>query len=164
MKFSISVLGVAAAVALLGCGGSEGADGTTASSADDQRLAANAALEAEIGHPVPKVPPQEGKLTELVVRDVKVGKGPAAQWGDEVDVRYVARVYQTGKIYARHWEGVGTFLFNLDGKSFGVGWQRGIEGMRVGGRREILVPKHLLFEDNDVAYMVTLLWLEQRGG
>jgi peptidylprolyl isomerase len=163
MKLSISVLVVICAMALFGCGGSDGPGGTTESSSHDQDAAADAALEAKIGYPVPKAPPHEGKLTKLVVRDVKEGKGPAARWGDEVDVRYVARVYQTGKIYSRHWGGVDTFLFNLDGASFGVGWQRGIEGMRVGGRREILVPKRLLFEDDDVAYMVTMLWIGQLG-
>lgn len=156
-------MAAALSIAFLGCGGSDGTDGTSGPRTVDRDVVDTAALEAKIGYPVPKAPPHEGKLTKLVVRDIKVGKGPPARWGDEVNVHYVALVYQTGEIYDQHWQGVDTFLFNLDGKSFGVGWQRGIEGMRVGGKREILVPKRLLFEDDDVAYMVTMLWRKTLG-
>jgi FKBP-type peptidyl-prolyl cis-trans isomerase len=161
MKVSGAIVAAVLAASLWGCGSGEGNEATAGPSAEE-RAAANAALEAKIGYPIPKAPPQKKKLTKLVVRDVNEGKGPASHWGDEVNVRYVARVYRTGKIYSRHWSGVDTFIFRLDGKSFGVGWQRGIEGMRVGGRREILVPARLLFNDADVAYMVTMLWMDKR--
>lgn len=147
------IAALAFAAALLGCGGSAG----TAPAADGSGRRATTTSEVETGYPVPQAPPHKGPLRKLVARDLKVGTGPAADWGDEVAVRYVGLVYETGKVYVRHWKGLEPLFFELDGKSFGVGWQKGIEGMRVGGRREILIPKRLLFNDEDVAYVVELL-------
>jgi len=84
-----------------------------------------------------------------------VGSGPVAHWGDEASVRYVGVYYRTGKTYSQHWGF--SWEFPLDGKSPGPGWQKGIHGMRVGGRRELLIPSDLLFGDGDLAYIVELL-------
>lgn len=151
---------IAAAICVLtplGCGGGSGTTDGAKTSPPGEAAVTTTASETETGYPVPQAPPHKGPLKNLVVRDIKAGTGPVAHWGDEVAVRYVGLVYETGKAYVRHWKGLEPLFFELNRKSFGVGWQKGIEGMRVGGRRELQIPKHLLFNDEDVAYVVELL-------
>ncbi|HEX6455699.1 MAG TPA: FKBP-type peptidyl-prolyl cis-trans isomerase [Solirubrobacterales bacterium] len=148
---------------LIGCGGSSGTtDAKTSAKAEATTTTTTTASETESGYPVPQAPPHKGPLKKLVVKDIKVGSGPVAHWGDEVAVRYVGLNYETAKVYVRHWKGLEPLFFELDHESFGGGWQKGIEGMRVGGRRELQIPKHLLFEDEDVAYVVDLLWVSTK--
>jgi len=142
------------AVAFAGC--SDNSD--TASSAEKgsgETAASIPASQQEPDPPVPQVPPQKQPLKKLVVKDLEVGKGRVARWGDEASVRYVGVYYKTGKSYSAHWGF--SWEFPLDGKSPGPGWQKGIHGMRVGGRRELLIPSRLLFGDGDLAYVVELL-------
>lgn len=154
---------VVVALALTGCGEGHGASSAAETDSKPEAAAATTTPEAqtEAGYPVPQAPPHKGPLKKLGVKDLEVGTGPVAHWGDEVAVRYVGLNYETGKVYVRHWKGLEPLFFELDHESFGVGWQKGIEGMRVGGRRELLIPKRLLFEDEDVAYVVELLWVSK---
>jgi FKBP-type peptidyl-prolyl cis-trans isomerase len=84
----------------------------------------------EDGYPVPRAVPGEKPLERLVAKDLEVGEGPMAQWGDETIARYVGVSYKTGEIFSQHWGD--PLNFRLDGKTFGLGWQKGIHGMRVG--------------------------------
>jgi FKBP-type peptidyl-prolyl cis-trans isomerase len=154
VKICSSLVAGAFLLALFGCGSTNSAH---TSKPKATTTTTTAGSEKEGGYPVPEAPPHEGRLEKLVVKDVKRGTGPVARWGDEVTVRYVGLVYQTADVYSQHWKGVDPLVFKLDHEAFGIGWQKGIEGMRVGGRRELLIPKHLLFEDEDVAYVVELL-------
>jgi peptidylprolyl isomerase len=154
-----AIVALVCVLALFGCG-SDSSTTDAAKTGTKQEAAATTTTggtETEIDYPVPQVPPHSGPLKKLVVKNLKAGTGPVAHWGDEVAVRYVGLNYETGKVYVRHWKGLEPLFFELDGESFGVGFEKGIEGMRVGGRREVLIPKHLLFEDEDVAYVVELL-------
>lgn len=159
MKLCGAIVAVVFALVLSGCGGGSGTTSAAkpGSSSEAATTTTTSDPETERDYPIPQAPPHKGPLKKLVVKDLRVGKGPVARWGDEVAVRYVGLVYETGKKYVVHWKGLEPLFFKLDGESFGVGWQKGIEGMRVGGRRELLIPKHLLFEDEDVAYIVDLL-------
>jgi len=157
MKICSSIAVIVFIVVLGGCGGAGDATNAARTSAGPEADATPGEAETETGYPVPQAPPQKGPLTKLGVKNIAVGNGSAARWGDEVAVRYVGLNYETGEVYVRHWKGLDPLAFKLDGKSFGVGWQQGIEGMRVGSRRELLIPKHLLFGDEDVAYVVELL-------
>jgi peptidylprolyl isomerase len=141
----------------LACGGTTD---TNTSDTSGSKPDAAGTTELEIGYPVPEAPPHKGPLKKLVVKDLKVGTGPVAHWGDEVAVRYVGLVYQTGDIYSQHWDR--SLVFKM-GDLYSDAWQKGIEGMRVGGRREVLIPSRLLFEDEDVAYVIALLWVDPKG-
>jgi len=147
------------AMAFTGCGGSDGTAATT-----DRETETTTASEPKVDYPVPQAPPQKGPLKKLVIKDLQAGTGPVAHWGDEVAVRYVGLDYRTADIYSQHWKSVAPLDFALDGESVSVGWQKGIEGMKVGGRREVLIPKRLLFEDEDVAYVIEMLWVNAKGG
>lgn len=154
----------------LGCGGGgETATSTDTGSADrvvskatqdetaPERTAGKSARPRLQGdYPVPDLPPQRRPLERLVVKDLEIGRGPAAHWGDEATVRYVGVYWKTGEIYSQHWDY--TLDFELDGEWFGPGWQRGIQGMRVGGRRELRIPAALVFNrETDAAYVVSLV-------
>lgn len=135
-----------------GCGGG---GGTATSQEGSSTEAARSTTSQKARYPVPEAAPAKKPLEKLIAKDLVVGDGPVARWGDEATVRYVGVYYKTGKIYSQHWNL--SFTFKLDGEAVGPGWQKGIEGMRVGGRRELLIPTDLLFGDGDLAYIVTLV-------
>jgi FKBP-type peptidyl-prolyl cis-trans isomerase len=86
----------------------------------------------------PKGPPTR----KLVTRDVKVGSGPAARAGDEVTIQYVGHLW-TGDAYADSWRYPHAPSFTLGKGQLIVGFDRGIRGMRPGGRRIVMVPRQL---------------------
>lgn len=159
----------------LGCGGSgETATSTEVGSADravakttqsetsqgkstqERTTARSTRPRLQGDYPLPDLPAKRRPLESLVVKDLEIGKGPAARWGDEATVRYVGVYWKTGEIYSQHWDY--TLDFELDGEWFGPGWQRGIQGMRVGGRRELRIPAALVFNgETDAAYVVSLV-------
>ena len=153
MRICSAILALAFAVISVGCGGS--GDVGTSAEGESQGSTTAAATSQKARYPVPQSAPGKKPLGELVVKDLEVGTGPVAEWGDEASVRYVGVYYRTGKTYSQHWGY--SWEFPLDGKSPGPGWQKGIHGMRVGGRRELLIPSDLLFGDGDLAYIVELL-------
>lgn len=95
---------------------------------------------------VPKGPPPN----KLVVKDLKKGSGPIAKAGDEVTIRYLGVLYKTGKEFGSSWNGLGPFTFTLGTKEVMRGWTLGVEGMRVGGRRELIIPPKLGLGSHEV--------------
>ncbi|MDX3325472.1 FKBP-type peptidyl-prolyl cis-trans isomerase [Streptomyces sp. ME02-6979-3A] len=92
----------------------------------------------------PEVDLPEGDApTELTVRDLVVGDGPEAKPGRVVQVHYVGVTFESGKEFDASWDRGGTFKFAVGGGKVIKGWDRGIRGMKVGGRREIIVPPRL---------------------
>jgi peptidylprolyl isomerase len=85
---------------------------------------------------VPQGPPPK----KLVVNDIEEGTGPVAKKGDEVTVHYVGVDYKTGKQFDASWDREETFTFIVGGRLVIKGWDQGVEGMKVGGRRELVVP------------------------
>ncbi|MEU1488042.1 FKBP-type peptidyl-prolyl cis-trans isomerase [Streptomyces sp. NPDC005752] len=81
--------------------------------------------------------------TELTVRDLVVGDGPEAQPGRVVQVHYVGVTYASGREFDSSWERDRPFKFAVGGGKVIKGWDRGVRGMKVGGRREIIVPPRL---------------------
>lgn len=149
------IYGAILALNLLVCAGCGGSGETPASDAQSsaETTAKNASLQKP-RYPVPEAAPRKEPLERLVARNLKIGDGPAARWGDTAVVRYLGVYLENGKIYSQHWNT--SFAFKLDGEAVGPGWQKGIEGMRVGGRRELLIPSDQLFGDGDLAYVVEL--------
>ncbi|MFJ9350915.1 FKBP-type peptidyl-prolyl cis-trans isomerase [Streptomyces sp. NPDC101237] len=92
----------------------------------------------------PRVDVPEGDApTELTVRDLVVGDGAEAKPGMVVRVHYVGVTFATGKEFDASWDRGEPFKFALGGGKVIKGWDRGVRGMRVGGRREIVVPPRL---------------------
>jgi len=81
--------------------------------------------------------------TELVIRDIIVGDGDEAKPGDTVTVHYAGVEHDSGEEFDSSWGRGETIQFPLRGLI--QGWQEGIPGMKVGGRRELTIPPHLAY-------------------
>ncbi|WP_406864718.1 FKBP-type peptidyl-prolyl cis-trans isomerase [Streptomyces sp. HUAS MG47] len=92
----------------------------------------------------PEVHVPEGDApTELVVRDLVVGGGVEVKSGMVVRVHYVGVTFESGKEFDASWDRGEPFKFALGSGRVIKGWDRGVKGMKVGGRREIIVPPRL---------------------
>jgi len=80
---------------------------------------------------------------ELVVEDIVVGEGDEAQPGAEVEVHYLGVEYDNGEEFDSSWSRGQTITFPLNGLI--AGWQEGIPGMKVGGRRKLICPPHMAY-------------------
>ncbi|MFC9582551.1 FKBP-type peptidyl-prolyl cis-trans isomerase [Streptomyces yangpuensis] len=92
----------------------------------------------------PVIERPEGEAPEeLTVRDLVVGDGPEAKPGRVVRVHYVGVTFESGREFDASWDRGEPFKFAVGGGRVIKGWDRGIRGMKVGGRREIIVPPRL---------------------
>jgi peptidylprolyl isomerase len=81
--------------------------------------------------------------TELVIVDVEEGTGAEATPGATVDVHYLGVDFESGEEFDSSWSRNQSIAFPLAGLI--KGWQEGIPGMKVGGRRQLIVPPHLAY-------------------
>lgn len=81
--------------------------------------------------------------SELVIEDVTVGDGTEAVPGGTVQVHYLGVEYDTGEEFDSSWNRGEAISFPLRGLI--QGWQDGIPGMRVGGRRKLTIPPELAY-------------------
>jgi len=92
----------------------------------------------------PEVGPIDGPPpTDLVVEDITVGDGPEASAGDLVTVHYVGVAHSNGQQFDASWDRRDAFRFPLGGGQVIAGWDQGVQGMKVGGRRKLTIPPHL---------------------
>ncbi|MEV7445375.1 FKBP-type peptidyl-prolyl cis-trans isomerase [Streptomyces sp. NPDC091204] len=97
---------------------------------------------SELTKPVVELP--EGDAPEeLTIRDLVVGDGPEAKPGRVVRVHYVGVTFESGVEFDASWDRGQPFKFAVGGGRVIKGWDRGLRGMKVGGRREIIVPPRL---------------------
>jgi peptidylprolyl isomerase len=85
--------------------------------------------------------------TELQIRDIWVGDGEEAKPGQTVSVHYVGVAFSTGEEFDASWNRGSAFRFPLGGGRVIAGWDQGVAGMKVGGRRELIIPAHLGYGD-----------------
>jgi peptidylprolyl isomerase len=150
-KPGITIALAAAAVALTACGGSK---------APGVQLAPSAGLTAA---PVPTTPtpppalrskpvvvvPKGPPPKALQVKDLVAGTGPPARVGQTITVNYVGVLYKNGKQFDSSWQRNQPFTTALTKGAVIAGWVEGIAGghgiapMRVGGRRELIIPPSL---------------------
>src|SRR6476469_9208941 len=86
------------------------------------------------------VPPGEAPPPDLVIEDLDVGDGEEAVPGRQVEVHYVGVSWRTRKQFDASWDRGDTFEFGLGAGDVITGWDEGVAGMRVGGRRRIVIP------------------------
>jgi peptidylprolyl isomerase len=84
----------------------------------------------------------------LVTKDIIVGKGTTAKAGDNVAVNYVGVNYADGKEFDSSWKSNTTIPVKLGAGQVVKGFEQGIEGMKVGGRRQIIIPPALGYGAN----------------
>ncbi len=136
MRGILLIVGLCAALALAGCGGSDSSSsGSTGETSSEESIETKPVVEAPSGPP-----PKQLESIELIE-----GTGAEAKAGDEVTVQYVLVDYKSGKEIESSWERNEPFTFALGAGSVIAGWDQGVEGMKVGGRRELIIPPQLAY-------------------
>jgi len=87
--------------------------------------------------------PSGAPPAELAIEDLTVGDGSEAAPGTDVEVHYVGVSWSTGKQFDASWDRRSTFSFALGKGQVIAGWDRGVAGMKVGGRRRLTIPPDL---------------------
>ena len=87
--------------------------------------------------------PDTDAPTELVLDDLEVGSGPEAKPGQQVAVHYVGVAWSDGSEFDNSYDRGEPLVFGLGAGQVIQGWDSGIAGMKVGGRRRITIPAHL---------------------
>jgi peptidylprolyl isomerase len=85
---------------------------------------------------------------ELVAQDLIVGNGAEAKSGDQVSVQYVGNTFKDNKEFDTSWKGDkpgDPFKFQLGSGNVIQGWDQGVVGMKVGGRRKLIIPPDLAY-------------------
>jgi peptidylprolyl isomerase len=94
----------------------------------------------------PKVTVPSGSApTKLVTKEIIPGTGTEAKAGDSVTVNYVGVLYSNGKVFDASWKRHEPFTFTLGKGQVIPGWDQGVAGMKVGGRRELIIPAELAY-------------------
>jgi peptidylprolyl isomerase len=161
-RASLAILAVGAAILIAGCGsggsstitvGNENtadnslikegtsSTSTSASTSTTAKTPTSGPLSKE-----PTVTPPTGPApTKLETKDLIVGTGAEAKAGDTVTVNYVGVLYKNGKVFDASWKRHEPFTFVVGKGQVIKGWDQGIPGMKVGGRRELIIPSELAY-------------------
>jgi len=139
MRFLL-LIAAAGCLLLGGCG--SGGDEAPSEPETWAQNASFGAISVDPGGDQPKIePPNSPPPEQLQSRDLKVGSGTVARRGDEVFVYYVGVEYRSGQVMARTWLPRKPLIFRLGSGGWDETWEEGIEGMRAGGLRELVVPE-----------------------
>jgi peptidylprolyl isomerase len=87
--------------------------------------------------------PEGNPPADLVVEDLTVGDGAEAVAGTQCTMQYVGHAWSTGKQFDASWDRGQPFAFQLGAGMVIGGWDQGVAGMKVGGRRKLTIPPHL---------------------
>jgi peptidylprolyl isomerase len=118
-----------------------GETSTTASTSTPAKTPTSGPLSKE-----PKVTVPTGPApTKLETKELITGTGAEAKDGDTVTVNYVGVLYKNGKEFNASWETKEPFSFTLGKGQVIAGWDQGVPGMKVGGRRELIIPAALAY-------------------
>lgn len=139
MKTLMLTIAVCAGLVIAGCGGSD--DSSTDSTESTPTATTEATAKTKPKVLVPKGDPPK----KLEVKELEKGSGAEAKAGDEVTVQYVGVDYKDGKEFDASWDRGEPFTFTLGAGEVIPGWDQGVEGMKVGGRRELVIPPNLAY-------------------
>jgi peptidylprolyl isomerase len=89
------------------------------------------------------IPSDQAPSYELEIDDIEVGDGDEATPGQVVEVHYVGKSWSNGQEFDASWNRGSTFKFGLGKGQVIQGWDQGVAGMKVGGRRRITIPPML---------------------
>ena len=133
MRGILLTIALSAALAIAGCGG--GGDSSSTTATNEESINTKPVVE------VPSGPPPK----QLESIDLIEGEGAEAKAGDEVTVQYVLVDYKSGKEIEASWDRGEPFTFQLGAGMVIPGWDQGVAGMKVGGRRELIIPPELAY-------------------
>ncbi|MEU3557208.1 FKBP-type peptidyl-prolyl cis-trans isomerase [Streptomyces fragilis] len=83
----------------------------------------------------------------LEIKDIWEGDGEEAKAGDVVSVHYVGVSFSSGEEFDSSWNRGTPLRFQLGVGQVITGWDQGVQGMKVGGRRQLIIPPHLAYGD-----------------
>ena len=98
--------------------------------------------------------PAGARPTTLQITDITVGTGAEATEGQTVEVHYVGVAWSTGQTFDASWDRHRTFRFRLGQHRVIQGWERGVAGMHVGGRRQLIIPPSLAYGEHGVGSVI----------
>jgi len=144
-KLILMIAVCAGLVVVTGCGSSD--DSSTGSGESTATTTESSSPEASGGEKTkPKVTvPTGAPPKKLEVKELEEGSGAEAKSGDEVTVQYVGVNYKNGEEFDSSWSRNEPFPFTLGAGEVIPGWDQGVEGMKVGGRRELIIPPELAY-------------------
>lgn len=159
---TITCAALALAAVVAGCGSQSAAPGVQpapsagATAAASTATASSSTTSATTSTPTSNTPlpaalkskpkvaiPSSAPPKKLVVKDLIKGTGPAATASSTVNVQYVGELYKGGKQFDASWNDGSGQPVSLPLSGVIKGWQQGIPGMKVGGRRELIIPPSL---------------------
>jgi peptidylprolyl isomerase len=91
--------------------------------------------------------PEHDAPAELVIEDIVVGDGAEAKAGDTVSTHYVGVAFSTGEEFDASWNRGAPLDFQVGLGQVIQGWDQGLLGMKVGGRRRLEIPSHMAYGD-----------------
>ena len=91
---------------------------------------------------------------DLQITDIREGDGAEAKAGDTVQVHYVGVAYSTGEGFDSSYDRGDPLEFQLGAGRVIAGWDQGVQGMRVGGRRQLVIPPHLAYGDRGAGHVI----------
>jgi peptidylprolyl isomerase len=153
MKLTLLILALCTAlvIGVSGCGGSsDSSTGSTESSSSSEAGGSgeesSGSSESSGEKTKPKVTvPTEVSPKNFAIKELEEGTGAEAKKGDKVTVQYVGVGYDSEKEFDSSWSRNEPFTFTLGAGEVIKGWDQGVEGMKVGGRRELLIPGELAY-------------------
>ena len=98
--------------------------------------------------------PEEPAPADLEITEIWEGDGPQAKAGDQVKVHYVGVAYSTGEEFDASWNRGSPLEFQLGAGRVIAGWDQGLQGMKVGGRRKLVIPSHLAYGERGAAGVI----------
>lgn len=143
MKRLMLILAACAALLVAGCGGDDSSSDSSGSTESAAAEAPESSGDAS-NRGKPKVTiPDGAPPKQLEEKELIEGTGPEAKSGDKVTVQYVGVNYKNGKEFDASWNRGEPYPFTLGASEVIPGWDQGVEGMKVGGRRELIIPPEL---------------------
>jgi peptidylprolyl isomerase len=140
-----------ALLAIAGCGGGSSDEATAGATEASAPIKAGGDAASDRTQPEVIVP-EDDPPGRLVVNDLIEGTGAEAKPGDEVFVNYVAAGYESGEEFDASWGE--QFWYRVGAGYVLTGWDRGTEGMKVGGRRELIIPPELAYGERGLSPVV----------
>jgi peptidylprolyl isomerase len=144
---NLATAGLAAlALALAACGSSSSIVLAPSAGATEVPTPATPRVPADLStKPVVSVPASACSTKQLVKTDLIAGTGQPALVGDTITVNYVGVLCKTGKQFDSSWQRHQLFTTPLSNGQVIPGWVQGLAGMKVGGRRELIIPSNLAY-------------------
>ncbi len=160
MRFGLPTALICATVLLSGCGDS--APGQAEESAAPGGATAGAGPTKKVSgtaKPPPLEVPPGPPPKQVVVKDLRKGEGAEIQATKGFTASYIALDYGSGKQVEANW-GDSAFKWFWRRGELSQGWEIGLEGLRVGGLRKLVVPSRLAYDSGARVYLVELLEVE----